>query len=110
MRRTGHAVVSLLNLIRILVVPGLVRRACPQAAAPRDGQDRGLTITGLAPGGGAEKAGLAEGDTFLSVGETKVTTLEDILAILDKHKVGDTVKVRYRRKDQELEADVVLGD
>lgn len=69
----------------------------------------GLKITGLAAGGGAEKAGLRAGDILLGIDGSSVNGLTDLMSILEKRKPGEMVKVKYLRDDQESEIEVSLG-
>jgi aminopeptidase N len=60
----------------------------------------------------AEKAGLQNNDTLLSIDDWKIETIDDVkIAMFDK-KEGDTIKVRISRKSQtgekELEFAVIL--
>ena len=74
-----------------------------------DTSNEQFVIADLVAGGGAQKAGLEKGDILLAVGGVKVRNLEDIKANLATKYVGDTVKVRVRRDQAELEFMVKLG-
>jgi hypothetical protein len=76
---------------------------------PDGGGAGGLAIGGLSRGGGAGKAGLRAGDVILSVDGKPIKALPDLRAILQKHKPGDKVEVRYRRGDEEGRVTVTLG-
>ena len=69
----------------------------------------GLRITELTAGGGAEKAGFQIGDVLIDVDGTELKGMRDLFSIIRSRKPGDTVKVRFQRKDEELEVDMVLG-
>ena len=79
----------------------------------------GLPIQDVPPRGGAARAGLKGatmdrygrvqlGDVILAVDGKKITTFDDLYLALEDHKPGDSVRVRYRRGERELEANVVL--
>ncbi|HAK95061.1 MAG TPA: hypothetical protein DCM87_08690 [Planctomycetes bacterium] len=71
--------------------------------------DGALAITQVQPGSGAEKAGLKAGDVLAAAGGAPVASIDDLMKILRSRKPGDTLKVLWRRGEQEYEADVVLG-
>jgi S1-C subfamily serine protease len=74
-----------------------------------DTSNEQFVVADLVEGGGAQKAGLEKGDILLAVGDTKVKDLDDLKANLATKYVGDTVKVRVRRDQAELEFMVKLG-
>ncbi|MEJ2430830.1 MAG: ChaN family lipoprotein [Deltaproteobacteria bacterium] len=74
-----------------------------------DTSNEQFVVADLVEGGGAQKAGLEKGDILLSVGGVKVKNLADIKANLAPKYVGDTVNVRVRRDEAELEFMVKLG-
>jgi S1-C subfamily serine protease len=108
-----------------LVAYGEVRRPrigielLPQQYAD-DWDVKGAMIMGLAPGGGAEKAGLRAleqtpdgeivfGDIIIRVGDQQVQSNNDLFLILEKYQVGDKVKVTFLRDEKEKTAMVTLG-
>ena len=70
---------------------------------------RSLQVSGVEAGGGAEKAGIREGDYILEVDGTAVSSREGLLGVLYRLKAGDTVKVKLQRGQQTLTLDVTLG-
>jgi uncharacterized iron-regulated protein len=66
-------------------------------------------VADLVQGGGAQKAGIEKGDLLLAVDGMRVIDLDDIRASLATKYVGNTVKVRVRRGEAELELMVELG-
>jgi hypothetical protein len=73
------------------------------------GDKIGIQITEIISGSGAEKAGLHAGDVLLSVDGKPIKRFQDLYMIIRALEPGDTVKVRYRRGEQENEVDVVYG-
>jgi serine protease Do len=73
---------------------------------------QGIGIVSLSDNGPAMKAGLQAGDIITDMDGTKTAALGDIRNILNKHKAGDTVKVKvYRSSDsKEYTYDVTLGN
>ena len=68
----------------------------------------GIEINQLAPQGAAERAGLAVGDALIHVGGERVIEVEDLVVVLAKHKVGETVKIEYRRNGSYAETTAEL--
>jgi len=66
-------------------------------------------ITGLAPGGGAEAAGMRPGDQLLAIGGEPVSPA-DLVAVLNRHYAAETVPVTVRRGQQEIVLEVTLGE
>lgn len=80
----------------------------------------GAMIMGLAPGLGAEKAGLKPleqtasgeiifGDIIITINEKPVKNINDVYLILEKYKPGDIVRVKVLREEKEKEFEVVLS-
>jgi len=58
---------------------------------------QGIYIAGTVQGGGAEKAGLLEGDIITSFDGTYVTTMDELKSLLTGYKPGDTVVITVQR-------------
>lgn len=69
----------------------------------------GLEIGNVVPGSGAEKAGLRVNDIITQVDDKDMNELEDLLQVISGRKVGDTLKVKYLRGEEERTAEVTLG-
>ena len=79
----------------------------------------GLPIQDVPARGGAARAGLKGatmdrygrvqlGDVILAVDGKRVATFDDLYLALENRNPGESVRVRYRRGDRELEVNVVL--
>jgi len=55
----------------------------------------GLAIAGVVPGTAAANAGLAAGDTIISVGGHEVTSDSDLQTVIEEYHPGDRVKVAW---------------
>jgi len=86
--------------------------------------DRGLLLESVAPGSGAERAGLRGGsdqvvvegesyqlggDVITKVDGMSVSTVERLREIVSTHKPGESISIDYFRGAQEGSADVKLG-
>lgn len=66
----------------------------------------GLRIDGVSEGKAAQKAGMKAGDVIIQLGDFNVSSLENYMQVLSKFKKGDNTKVKYKRGNETLEADV----
>ncbi len=94
-----------------VIRPGLGISLIPDSIAARWGI-QGLVIARIEPGGAAAQAGLQSaremrggrirlGDIITEINGHTVKVLDDLATILDRHKVGDRVKLRIRRNKRE---------
>lgn len=72
------------------------------------GSSRGIYIASVTKGGGADKAGLKEGDVILTVDGTPVGTMNKMYSVLVSFKAGESVNITYLRDGAERQASVVL--
>lgn len=61
------------------------------------GKPVGVGISGVVPSGPAANAGLENGDVIIKVGDTEVTTAQQLQEVLAMHKPGDTVRITFIR-------------
>lgn len=66
----------------------------------------GVRADGVSEGRPASKAGLKVGDVIIQLGDNKVTSVESYMQALNKFNKGDRTKVKYKRGNETLEADV----
>ncbi|MBR5586679.1 MAG: trypsin-like peptidase domain-containing protein [Clostridia bacterium] len=86
-----------------------LREITPEIAAIND-IPAGIQVAYVSEGGAAEKAGIKQGDTIVSVNGKLVETTKDVSDIRDQHKAGDTIKIEVNRDGQTLSFDVVLQE
>ena len=92
------------------------------AAAPRTGRrvsfgsvpdfafaGPGVKLSGVTPGSPAEQAGLKEGDVLLALDDTEIADLRAFSGLLRTLEVGQTVKAKVRRGDEELTFEVTVS-
>jgi S1-C subfamily serine protease len=107
------------RVVEALVTEGRVRRghlglsvqpvAIPPAQAGAAGQDAGLLLTWVEPGGPGEKAGLLIGDVLLTVGGAPLRGYQDLLAARDRH-AGHAAAVRVLRGGEVREITLEVGE
>lgn len=69
----------------------------------------GVLVNGVKTGGGAQIAGIVEGDIILSINGAPVYSATGIRGMLKDLKEGQGVKIGIMRKDVAITYDVVLG-
>lgn len=101
-----------------VIRPGLGLTLLPDEIAARLGV-KGLVVGRVAPGGPADEAGLrgiresatgavALGDIITRVDGNPVEVAEDLLTLLDHHRVGDRITVEFLRDGRRHQATVTL--
>lgn len=104
-----------------LIRPGLGIGIVPDSMKRRilGNDDKGIIVSYVDEKGSAAKAGIKGmtqdqfgrtylGDIILSVDGQDVNNLDDIYQVLEKHKIGDEVMVKYRREGKVLATKVKL--
>ncbi len=71
-------------------------------------KEEGVYIVQVVSGGAADQAGLKEGDRIISVDGTEVSTSSEVKAVIQKHKIGDEIKIKVSRDGSEKEYTVTL--
>lgn len=99
------------RLVAAIAEHGHVRRAklgvaverveLPAAVATRRGNRRGLIVLGVAPGGAAERAGVALGDVILSVAGQAVERVDELSGLLDESRIGVELPLEILRAGAE---------
>jgi S1-C subfamily serine protease len=101
--------------------PGLGIQMASDELARSVGVKNGVVIARVLPGSPAKKAGLVAtyldrnnqpvlGDVIILIDDTAVQTVEDLLAALKPHRVGDTVAVGIIRNGQRTSVEITLGE
>ncbi|SHK23877.1 S1C family serine protease [Desulforamulus aeronauticus] len=70
----------------------------------------GAVIYGVVPGGPAEKAGMKEGDIVLAIDGSKVASPDDLIAILQKKKIGVGIGVEIFRHGKTIKLEVKTAE
>ncbi len=101
-----------------LIRPGLGVSLVPDAMARRWGI-KGLIISKVTRGGAAQRAGLRGvretatghielGDVVVAVDGTPIETMDHLMDVMEKHKVGDRVRVEVVRNSKRQSVDITL--
>ena len=70
----------------------------------------GLYITNVAPGSDAEAKGIKDGDMLLSLDGQRITTMDQLKALLYDYEVGQTVQAVIYRSGERYQVDLVLTE
>ena len=70
----------------------------------------GLYITAVEPSSDAAAKGIEAGDILISLGDTRITTAEELSAALSAYDVGDTVRIVIFRSGRQYAADITLHE
>ena len=73
---------------------------------------RGLPASeaGLVGAQAGPRGELRLGDIITHIDDEPIRSSDDYLAALEKHNIGDTVRLRTRRADRVLEFDITLSE
>ena len=72
--------------------------------------NEGVYVKSVEDFSSAEKAGLKSGDIIIEADGSKVTKMDDLNKIKNSHKVGDEMKLKINRDNQEKEVTLTLGE
>jgi membrane protease YdiL (CAAX protease family) len=114
-KKTLFAPMVLHALINSLAMTAAFFMAAAFANSPMiglaiEGRDEGCLVVHVIPGGPAEKAGIKVGDIVREMDVYSVRDLRDIFSIMQMHKAGDTIPVKYLRDGKQFNVDVTLKE
>ncbi|NUP08994.1 MAG: M28 family peptidase [Polyangiaceae bacterium] len=78
----------------------------PDYVGSADG--KGVLLAGVRQGGGADQAGLKRGDRIVKLGTFEVSSVEDLMFVLNEVKPGTKVKAVIMREGKKLELPVTF--
>ena len=81
----------------------------PDYAGPGPGKT-GVLLSGVRPGGGADKAGMKRGDILVKLGSHDIRSVEDLMYVLNDSKPGETVKAVVLRNGKPVELDTTFQE
>lgn len=87
---------------------GLETVPVPPAVAAQSGIPEGLFVNAVAPGGPADKAGLAHGDVITKVEGEAARSNTQLAKLTLTKRAGDVVSVTYERNGQSRDANITL--
>ncbi|MDA3935757.1 MAG: trypsin-like peptidase domain-containing protein [Actinomycetota bacterium] len=91
---------------------GVVGRDVTAAEAQQEGyaSDEGALVIELTPGTNAVKAGIEPGDIIVSLDESRIRSMDDLILEVRRTAVGDVVVVGLYRGDEYMDLEMTVGD
>jgi S1-C subfamily serine protease len=74
------------------------------------GNPLGVLVTGVIPGGPADKAGVKPGDIIVALGDIPIVSVQALQEVLAQHQPGDRVSLKVHREDGDHTLSVTLGE
>ena len=68
----------------------------------------GIYVASVVDNGGADDAGIREGDVILSIDDAKINSVSELMGTIAQHNPGDMVRVKVNRDNEYETYDVVL--
>lgn len=68
----------------------------------------GVLLSGVRPGGAADKAGMQRGDLLVKIGTHEIKAVEDLMYVLSESKPGEKTKATVVREGKRVELDVTF--
>lgn len=72
---------------------GIQGQTIDKATAEQYKVPQGVVVVSVTQGSGAEKAGLERGDIITKIDDKQIYTIEEVVELIGRHKVGDILKV-----------------
>lgn len=73
-------------------------------------QGESVIVASVGEGSAAERSGMQVGDVILSMSGKRITSFEDLRAVLDAASPGDTLDITLMRRDSEISVTAVLDE
>jgi hypothetical protein len=91
---------------------GIMSERVPQAVREHLdlAEQQGVIITSVIPDGPADKAGLSLNEVITAIADKKVTSPDEVSAIIADHKPGNEIRITTIRKGKPTEHKVTLGE
>ena len=70
----------------------------------------GIYVKAIDDFSAAEKGGLKPGDVIIEADGQKITTMDELNEIKNKHKIGDTMTLKVNRDGQERDLSITLAE
>ncbi|WP_394837307.1 M20/M25/M40 family metallo-hydrolase [Pendulispora rubella] len=81
----------------------------PDYGGPGAGK-KGVLLSGVRPGGAADKGGMKRGDIVVRLGAHEIGSVEDLMFVLNASKPGETVPAVVIREGKEVKLDVTFQE
>lgn len=81
----------------------------PDYGGPGAGR-KGVLLSGVRPGSGADKGGMKKGDVLIKLGKSEIGGVEDLMFVLNASKPGETVPAVVLRDGKEVKLEVTFQE
>lgn len=81
----------------------------PDYGGPGAGK-KGVLLSGVRPGGAADKGGMKKGDVIVRIGKSEIGSVEDLMFVLNSSKPGETVPAVVLRDGKEVKLDITFQE
>jgi len=71
---------------------------------------KGVYVSEIIKGSGAERSGIKPTDIIVELDGKTITKFEDIAEIIEKYKIGDTIKCKIWRSGKTIDLNIILSD
>jgi serine protease Do len=99
----GHTHHGRIGIQPLTITPSL-------AAGLQLSRDWGVLVEDVEPEGPADKAGLQPGDLILTIDAVTTRNIHQFFVAVDRHEIGDMMKITVRRGTENIEASVVVEE
>ncbi|AKA71351.1 S1C family serine protease [Clostridium scatologenes] len=81
-----------------------------QSVVSQQNKVQGVYVSEVVKESGAASAGIKPTDIIVELDNKKILRFEDLSDVLDKHKIGDSIKCKVWRNGKTIEVNIVLSD
>lgn len=81
-----------------------------QSVVSQQNKVQGVYVNEVVKESGAASAGIKPTDIIVELDNKKIVRFEDLSDVLDKHKIGDSIKCKVWRNGKTIEVNIVLSD
>ena len=89
---------------------GLSGRTIDEITAKQNNLKIGVYVVSVEAFSAAEKAGIQAGDIIISFDGQQIKTMDELNELKNKHNIGDEIKVKVIRNNEEKELTLTLGE
>ncbi len=70
--------------------------------------EKGVVVTNVIPGSEADRSGMEIGDIMIRMDDIEINNVRDLIKVMNKHKVGDSVTIEIFRGHEKMTLETVL--
>lgn len=89
---------------------GISADTLPASVNQYYGLPAGAYVTSVEPGSAAEKAGLVQGDIITALGDTAITSSDELISAKKGYRAGDTTTITVSRDRGDIELEITFDE